>query len=266
MCTANLRQLMPLVRIIEQNITTALVLEGDVDWDIRIKSQMQNFAKASRLLLQPGGEDRIYDLENDVAPQSTTSPYGDINLWDLLWIGHCGSRIPGDDDTKVPRGRVVIADETVPEPQHIDFEFGAKSLIDDYPAHTRIVSRSRANICTLAYGISQRGARRFLYQVGITRLNSATDLMFQQMCDGTNDRPRHDCLTVQPQLFQHHRAVGLKSMFSGISDHGSGYNEVAFTKNIRWSTRLNFEKLVYGETDYIDHFRDGEPALSLDAS
>ncbi|KAK4494106.1 hypothetical protein PRZ48_014404 [Zasmidium cellare] len=252
--------------IVEQNITSALVLEGDVDWDLRIKSQMQSFAKASRLLLQPGKGDYNFDATIDAAPQSTTSPYGNIDLWDVLWLGHCGSRLPKGDDSKVQHGRVVIPhDETVPEAQHIDFEFGGNELKDDYPDHTRIVSWSRANVCTLAYGISQGGAQRYLFQLGISRLNSATDLMFQQMCDGSEGRPRHNCLSVQPQLFQHHRAIGHKSAFSGISDHGDGYNKVAFTKNVRWSTRLNFEKLAYGKTDYVDLFRDGEPRFDPEA-
>lgn len=73
----------------------------------------------------------------------------------------------------------------------------------------------------------------------------------------------HNCPSVQPQLFQHHRPVGPRSKFSGISDHGDGYNERAETINIRWSTRLNFEKLIYGQTDYIDSYKDGEESQEL---
>ena len=36
--------------------------------------------------------------------------------------------------------------------------------------------------------------------------------------------------------------------------------KAAFTKNIRWSARLDFPNLVDGETDYIDLFKDGEEA------
>lgn len=39
--------------MIEQRISLALILEDDADWDIRIKRQMRDFAKASRLLVQP---------------------------------------------------------------------------------------------------------------------------------------------------------------------------------------------------------------------
>ncbi|EME40818.1 glycosyltransferase family 25 protein [Dothistroma septosporum NZE10] len=226
-------------RIVEQNITSALVLEGDVDWDIRIKTQMHDFARASRQLLAPDGLDHdllISDFRSDIA---ANSPYGDTELWDLLWIGHCGSRFAGGKNEKVPVGKVVIPnDQSVPEPQHLDFEYGEKDLLKDYPPHTRVVSRARMNVCTLAYGMSQAGAR--------------------PMCDGLFGRPTHSCISVQPQLFQHHRPVGPKSKFSGISDHGDGFNEHAYTRNIRWSTRINFDKLVYGQTDYIDSYQDGQ--------
>ena len=61
---------------------------------------------------------------------------------------------------------------------------------------------------------------------------------------------------MQPQLFQHHRPKGLRAAFSDISDHGGGVNDRATTANIRWSVRLNFEKLVGGATDWVDSYPD----------
>jgi hypothetical protein len=137
-------------------------------------------------------------------------------------------------------------------------QFGNDELVTQYPAHTRVVSRARVNTCTLGYGISLPGARRLLYELGLHKMTGTTDMMLRSVCDGVDGRPIRTCLTVQPQLFQHHRPVGAKSTFSDISDHGSTYNDRAFTKNIRWSTRLNFPKLVDGDIDYIDLFKDGE--------
>lgn len=114
------------------------------------------------------------------------------------------------------------------------------------------------NTCTLGYGLSLPGARRLLYELGIHKMTGTTDMMFRSVCDGVDGRPIRTCLTVQPQLFQHHRPVGVRSTFSDISVHGPELNERAYTKNIRWSTRLNFPRLVDGRTDYIDLFKDGE--------
>lgn len=112
------------------------------------------------------------------------------------------------------------------------------------------------------YALSQLGARRFLYELGLHKMTGNADIMFRSVCDGDEreDRPIRTCLTVQPQLFQHHRPVASKATFSDITDHGREYNARAFTRNIRWSTQLNLGKIVSGETDYIDLFKDGEPA------
>ena len=266
-------------RVVEQNLTSALILEDDADWDLRIKTQMRNFAKASRLLVQPlpgtsnkfldptypqptkGQEAQDFYIDKETTSEPSTSPYGDVDRWDLLWLGHCGTRFPQPGDKKSPLGRAVILnDETVPEPQHIDFQAGNRDLVKQYPAHTRVVSRTHNNLCTLGYGISQPGARRFLYELGVHRMDFSTDNSIARICDGAKGREIRTCLTVQPQLFQHHRPVGAKSTFSDISNHGDDYNEVAFTRNVRWSTRLNFPKLIDSETDYIDLFKDGEEA------
>lgn len=261
-------------KIIEENITSALVLEGDVDWDIRIKSQMHAFAKASRMLLQPGQEDRRWDITETLPSDShrssaSSSPYGDINQWDFSWLGHCGARFPPDSNDHVPLGRVEFRDDiTVPEQQHIEVQYGGKAIVDEYPPHTRVASRAWGNVCSLAYGITQPGAQKFFYELGIRKLNSAADLMFRQLCGdhGKNphDRPTERCLTVQPQLFQHHRPIAPKSTFSDIGNHGDHYNEVAFTRNVRWSTRINFSKLVRGDINYTDQFLDGAPAQDFE--
>lgn len=267
-------------QVVEQNLTTALILEDDVDWDIRIKSQMRDFAKASRLLIQPlkGSTDRFLDStfprpgegahnaenfdvkqKNGAVEEPMSSPYGDINRWDMLWIGHCGVRFPWASDGNVPIGRAVISnDETVPEPQHIEMQFGDTELQDQYPAHTRVVSRARVGTCIIGYAVSQPGARRLLYELGVNKMDASTDIMMRNICDGQGDRETATCFTVQPQLFQHHRPIAEKGSFSDITDHGHAYNKKAYTRNVRWSTHLNFQNLLGGRTDYIDLFKDGE--------
>ena len=160
--------LLILSRIVEQNLTSALVLEDDVDWDLRIKSQMHDFAKASIVLIQPvpgtdhpldptypepshGQTSTDFDVKIEEITNSYSSPYGDIARWDLLWLGHCGCRFPRASDQNAPLGRAVIyGDETVPEPQHIDMQFGTPELTTEYSPHTRVVPRARVNTCILS--------------------------------------------------------------------------------------------------------------------
>ena len=236
---------------------------------------MKDFARAARLLVQPktnttdeyldpthpqpntdqGYTDFKVDAHTTTEP--VDSPYGDISRWDLLWLGHCGSRFPQASDINAPLGRVVLPnDDTVPEPQYLDMEYGGSELIQQYPAHTRVVSRARMNTCSLAYGVSQPGARRLLYELGVHKMSAPNDIMLRYVCDGVDDRQLATCFTVQPQLFQHHRPVGPKAAFSDINDHGGDNNEKATTLNIRKSVRLNFPQLISGATDWVDSYPD----------
>ncbi|KAI3398674.1 hypothetical protein diail_8713, partial [Diaporthe ilicicola] len=88
--------------IVKRNLSSALILEDDADWDIRVKEQLRDFATATRALTQPleGStnsyadptypipkgqatvrEFQFHKLPNTVSPRY--SPYGDS--WDLLW-------------------------------------------------------------------------------------------------------------------------------------------------------------------------------------
>jgi hypothetical protein len=270
--------------MVKEGISSALVLEDDADWDIRIKQQMKDFARASRLLVQPirGTTDTYLDPTyprpssgqhassfevggDDPNLEPSTSPYGDLDRWDLFWIGHCGCRFPHASDINAPLGRAVLHnDKTVPEPQHIKLQFGNNELIEQYPAHTRVVSRAREAVCTVGYGISPVGAQRLLYELGVHAMTGTTDIMLRGLCDGADGRRMLTCLAVQPQLFQHHRPVGSRTSFSDVTGHGDGYNSQASTRNVRWSTQMNIEKLINGEGDYIDLFRDGEPTPDLE--
>lgn len=266
------RQLTLSHRIVEQNISSALILEDDADWSLHIKSQMHSFALASRLLIQPlnGTKNTFLDptwpepssiqqgyqdfsiLESSTG-EPTTSPYGDLDRWDLLWLGHCGARFPEASDLNVPLGRAIIpGDETVPDHKDLEIEFGDSQLMEQYPEHTRVVSRARVNTCTLGYGISLNGAQRFLYELGVKKISGTTDMMFRSVCDGVSGRDLGVCLSVQPQLFNHHRPVGYKkSDITVEGEEGEVWNERAYSTNIKWGTRVNLPKLVNGETDYI---------------
>lgn len=185
-------------------------------------------------------------------------------MQDLLWLGHCGSYFPHGTNEKEPIGRVVIPnDTTVPAHQHFDHQLGGSELVDEYANHTRVVSRVRGNFCTAGHAVNQLSALRFLYELGINKMDGATDNMLRGMCEGTSGRKLRTCLTVQPPLFMYHRVAGPSNRMSDIQDKEVGYIQQPFTRNIRWATRVNLAKLVEGETDYIDLFEDGADRAEL---
>lgn len=249
-------------------------MEDDIDWDIRIKSQLHQFAAAVHVLTQSPVSGRKETEPEDIyigpglpAPRTlmpTRSPYGDE--WDMLWLGHCGVRFPEKErDKNLPRNRVLYKDETVPSSQHIGLQFGTDELVKRYANHTRAVHHTAETVCSLAYAVTQRAARQILYDIGLKELRGPYDIMLREYCDGLGGRKVRNCYTAQPQYFQHHRPVGSKKKNSDISGGEQSedeYNEQAYTYNVRWSTRMNMQRLVDGESEFEDQWPDDTPALN----
>ncbi|KAK3682817.1 hypothetical protein B0T22DRAFT_295012 [Podospora appendiculata] len=284
-----------LQKVVHQNMTSALILEDDADWDVRLKSQLQVFAQAARAFSQPStanagkslSEGNYYastthqqDLPLTQIPpitHPTLTSYGDN--WDVLWLGHCGTDFPqptNDANTNTPSHsppplRITIPnDATVPEPQHLKpHPFALQDpLATIYPPHTRVVHAASGTTCTQAYAVSQRGARKLLWQFGLQTFTTGWDLMLGKWCDGQYmtsteaelaSRPlkRPVCVTVQPPLFSHHYGKGAAS---DITSPGGGFidKEKEMTPYVRLSVRLNMERLVGGAglEELVDQWPD----------
>lgn len=239
-------------RVVENGWSTAFIIEDDVDWDIRLRRQLQDFALGSDFLLRDYRQDTevsASSVQHSITP--ITSPYGDD--WDVLWLGHCGSCVAYS-----PRSMLFENDETVPEISKISsFDDRERTFMQKYPQHTRVVTRVYDTTCTLGYAVSQRGARALLYELGLQKLDAPFDNMLRDFCEGKSGRGEHKCVTVLPQLFDHHRRAVSPAFDSDISFHPGDVRDKAFTLNVRWSVRLNMAKLLRGETEYEDQWPDG---------
>ncbi len=255
----------------QSNITSALILEDDADWDVRLKAQMQQFAQAATAFTVPvEGQTRAeqcrvlpgspeLSLAHDISdlPLPTLTPYGDD--WDVLWLGHCGTEFPAATTTpdRPPHLRVVIDnDATVPPAKHLKpHPFALQDALGErYPPHTRVVHAAAGTACTQAYAVSQQGARRLLARFGLRTLTAGWDLMLRDWCDGlyasakVADGGREKvpvCVTVQPPLFSHHYGTGSAS---DIVAPGGGFVNLdkEMTPYVRVSVRLNMGRLVEG--------------------
>lgn len=242
--------------MVQRNLSSALIFEDDVDWDIRLKPLLQDFARSAIVLQQEPTEGRDptgghYEFDSLPQTKPTLSPYGDE--WDLLWLGHCGMELSGSNEAKV----VHTNDETVPQKEHLrGFDPNRKTPLVNYPHHTRVTTHAHEGTCSLAYAVSQRGARRLLNNIGLQKLDGPFDNMISGWCDGLNFPTAGRCFGVIPQLFDHHRSAGPVNKDSDISDPHEGEREDSYTLNIRWSVRKNIDKLINGQTDYDDQFPD----------
>ncbi|KAH8682606.1 glycosyltransferase family 25 protein [Xylariales sp. PMI_506] len=260
--------------IVRRNLSSALILEDDADWDVRLRGQLRDFALGARALTQPlAGSHQYADptfprpserqLEDKVVPElgfddlpstaaASWSPYGDS--WNLIWAGHCGMHFGWSPLT--PRGRVVHAgDRSVPLRRHLG---SMPDLTENYPDHTRVYHHVQEGICSLGYAVTQRTARQMLHEIGLRPFDAAFDILLLWFCDGAaaEGRSYHDCMTMQPSLFQHHRPAGSQSALSDISGHGDGFNEKAYTEVVRWSVRMNAEEIMLGGDNFVDAYPD----------
>lgn len=219
--------------VVEKGYSSALILEDDADWDIRIKSQLLDFAKGSRYLLNTSSSAR------------THSPYGDN--WDVLWLGFCHDTISEDD----PRTYLIENDISIPRADHLTMN--NLELMFNYPNHTRVVHMVGRPICTFGYAISFRGAQKILYGLSVKELRGIFDNALSWWC--TDHSQESVCVDAHPPYFYQHRAAGGVGKNSDIND-GLPPMTKGETNNVRWSTRLNLEQLLTGRTDYEDSYPD----------
>jgi hypothetical protein len=275
-----------------QNLTSALILEDDADWDSRIRNQLEPFAHAARNIPELARKARAgpQALENPPASHnktsnasnlakrsslpipslntrifSTSDPYG--RDWDVLWLGHCGAEVPPPSPAN-PDRFMLPNDETVAFPKHLrPMTMAPQDAIASlYPPQTRIYHRtSNSTLCTLAYAVTQAGARKILYQFGIRDFSKGYDFALSDYCAGigrgmvredTNEEKggvrRLMCLTVQPPLFSHFWPEKGESDIMGTGSAGRQLG----TRYVRRSVRGNIERKVKGGMEVEEQWGD----------
>jgi hypothetical protein len=214
------------------------------------------------------------------------SPYGDPSHWDVLWLGHCGAGMPRLPNNKsysaqfppVTASSLIVTlpnDDTVPIGRHLKahpFQGDPDAIATAFSPHTRLYHRSTGGqLCTVGYAVSQQGARRLLHQFGIKGWNGIFDSELGRWCAGddpdigsayaknlkNSGGKERVCLTSQPPIFAHHHPQQGESDIGGL---GGGYARKYETKYLRYSVRMNLERLVDGAEDHelVDQWPDEE--------
>lgn len=184
---------------------TALIIEDDVDWDTRIRTQqIPQTAYAIRELLE-----------------SHQGYYGNPDLWDIIWLGHCGdsfsasqgsnmSVIKAFNDPTMPN-----LDELHPWTQNFLHKIGAKQN------QQRLVYKSVRPLCTFAYAVNRASAFRILNELAVGEPLRPTEHPCRaydvRLLEGCRDEG-YRCITVNPELFHHSE---LDSEIAQVADDGS---------------------------------------------
>jgi len=117
--------------------------------------------------------------------------------------------------------------------------------------------RANTTTCTIGYAVTQRGARKLLYEFGIREFSKGYDFALSDWCNGLTRGARREmlpmCLTVQPPIFSHHFA---ERATSDITGNGAGGRPVEGSRYVRWSVKINLERLVRGKTEMVEQWVD----------
>ncbi|KAI9659311.1 MAG: hypothetical protein M1821_001569 [Bathelium mastoideum] len=170
----------------DSGLETALIMEDDVDFDVRIRTKQAPITQAAvRDLVSRPQPNTSRPVSSSRSPSSFTQqtrrlpyfnpkkyPYGPTTSWDLLYLGTCGDYLNGLGDglgvghhhpinlTTIPH--IATFDPTIP-PRYDLHPFTASLLTAlDIPAQHRLVHESRWPLCTFGYALTRASAHRLL--------------------------------------------------------------------------------------------------------
>ena len=190
---------------------TALILEDDVDWDIRLRTTQISLAqRAVRNLTSSSGS-----LSKNTSI-SNSHPWSDPSLWDVLYLGHCGDywvevgSIHGPGFLK-PSDLTSIPHTTYHDPSMLETSnlhpFTTWQLNSfNLPNQTRIVHPSKSPLCTFGYAVTREAAQRILIDIAPAHEETNADsivaydvALMAACCDSSQLR----CYTLTPEVFHH---------------------------------------------------------------
>ncbi|OGE52146.1 hypothetical protein PENARI_c011G10107 [Penicillium arizonense] len=237
-----------LLNVINNDYSTALILEDDADWDVSLKPQLREFARGLHGLK---GTDQV----------SKEAPYG--TDWDLLWIGGCASG-PSANETSF---YAIPMDPTVPKSHHRSTWGGpTEKWKEKYPElaedSTRFIYRAEMGCCMFGYAVTRKGAQNILSALSVDHLDKPVDNALGDLCAGLYGRRKIECWAPFPNLIGTHRKAGSAFRDSDIekTNMADFHEEQAW--NMVYSTRRNIQRLVAGEDTVFSQWKDEDVSWS----
>lgn len=168
-----------LKQMLEDGVETALIVEDDFDFDVRIRSQLGDVRK------------NLIDLQSKIG--RLHQPYNDSKAfpgsWDILWLGACFEDqiklrenknnltfVHYQDPTVIDKNeRNPIWTELESEYRSYSIEQGLNPRKWENDGRYRVLQQAQIPYCTTAYAVSRRGAARLYY--ALTRdIKAAVDM------------------------------------------------------------------------------------------
>lgn len=159
--------------MLREELSSVLILESDVAWDINIRAIMSNFHHHFTLLLlqlnstQLPRIKRVPQTESESVSQAFPDPEDPWHSkhWDVLYLGHCS-------ETPLNHEHMLKYQD-----EHVS---AGKSYYGRTLGNERVVRKSGGIACTTGYAITQSGAAKLLLRTA-TDLDLPVDLVMASM-------------------------------------------------------------------------------------
>ena len=199
--------------MIAEDAGSALVLESDADWDIRIKDILSALPRAITEVTNFASWPAAFSHPH--APVSDINPYS-LN-WDILWLGHSGITT---ENRPTPH-LYSWNDTTVPpkDKQWLHFPVPHQEL---YLPGTRSLHQFAWISGAIGYAVSREGAAKLVKRFETVEDN--LDTLLGRLCTESND---FICLGIWPQIFtvvdsksniRHAGNGDLVSLYHGVDE------------------------------------------------
>ncbi|EMD90621.1 glycosyltransferase family 25 protein [Bipolaris maydis ATCC 48331] len=230
---------------LDSGLETALILEDDVDWDIRLRSvQIPLAASATRQLLPPVRSRHPNINKNP----NRTQYWGDQDGWDVLYLGHCGDYfdVVEEDGPKTDRQSYNLSaiahklyhDPTMPSWLDLHPFTQALFRLLGMPERTRVMHRSKLPLCSFGYAVTRQAAERLLNDLAPPKLKKngarAFDVALLHACNKGENTPsptpewQHPKNSPDPKLRSKYPSPGLRcwTLNSELFHHMPGMSEI----------------------------------------
>lgn len=202
----------------ETSLHTVLILEDDVDWDINLRrSQVPAAAQALRQLTNETSTHQYHT--------SDEAYWGDLNKWEIMYLGHCGDFFPTDDLSK--NVHTSYFDSTLLPFAKMHTKTAALLRLLGVPEQTRLLHRSVWPLCTFGYAVTRKSAQRLLNDFSHEAKEGdkggcdAFDVRILEACRDHNTEKGYVCYSVNPELMHHIEAPSeIANVNEGIDDSG----------------------------------------------
>ena len=205
---------------LESGLETALIIEDDVDWDIRLRTIQVPLAQQAMRRLSKSWR---LDLEKQ--------PWGKSKDWDLLYLGHCGDYFNSLEDgvgighhhpenlTEIDH--IIYQDSTLLSRSDLHPFTASLFTALDIPDHFRVLHQSKWPLCSFGYAVTRKSAKKILTTVAPPKEEPSRDLKAYDVAllDGCRYNKMLNCYTVQPELFHHMEGKSIIALEEEKADH-----------------------------------------------